>query len=273
MSPAPTATQIRLNSISTCLTAATNTVKILAETLKTPFLDFAAAVPLPHAAAAVAALQRQSAVVIFTADIELLGIAIISGFAGVGALYLLPTTWPTGNSFFSLDGERRVRIGERKTANEEWWSGDRERRGMGRGEEGKESVLGTRRCVIGRNHEQVGKERWTMCCGEGGKAHLQKKEGRRADRLGVAVAWRQDLMRGQRKATPWGQDETRARSRGSGEAGRDGTGVAEWMRARAQGRVMRTQSLGGSGLAWKGGVEQHSGQAHGGAGGRSGQEG
>jgi hypothetical protein len=31
--------------------------------------------------------QRQSAGVILTADVELLGIAIISGFEGVGALY------------------------------------------------------------------------------------------------------------------------------------------------------------------------------------------
>jgi hypothetical protein len=36
--------------------------------------DFAAAVLLPHAAAAAAALQRQSAVVGLTAHIELLGI-------------------------------------------------------------------------------------------------------------------------------------------------------------------------------------------------------
>ncbi|KAJ7305436.1 hypothetical protein DFH08DRAFT_825124 [Mycena albidolilacea] len=42
--------------------------------------DFAAAVLLPHAAAAAAALQQQSAVVILTAAVELLGIAIISGF-------------------------------------------------------------------------------------------------------------------------------------------------------------------------------------------------
>jgi hypothetical protein len=42
---------------------------------------------LPHAAAAAAALQRQSAVVILTAAVELLRIAIISGFEGVGALY------------------------------------------------------------------------------------------------------------------------------------------------------------------------------------------
>jgi hypothetical protein len=45
--------------------------------------DFAAAVLLPHAAA----LQRQSAAVVLAADVELLGIAVISDFKGVGALY------------------------------------------------------------------------------------------------------------------------------------------------------------------------------------------
>ncbi|KAJ7877353.1 hypothetical protein B0H14DRAFT_2567726, partial [Mycena olivaceomarginata] len=49
--------------------------------------DFAAAVLLPHAAAAAAALQRQSAAVVLAADVELLGIAAISGFKGVGGLY------------------------------------------------------------------------------------------------------------------------------------------------------------------------------------------
>jgi hypothetical protein len=34
-----------------------------------------------------AALQRQSAAVVLAVDIELLGIAAISGFKGVGALY------------------------------------------------------------------------------------------------------------------------------------------------------------------------------------------
>ncbi|KAJ7865363.1 hypothetical protein B0H14DRAFT_3600025 [Mycena olivaceomarginata] len=37
--------------------------------------------------AAAAALQRQSAAVVLAADVELLGIAVISGFKGVGALY------------------------------------------------------------------------------------------------------------------------------------------------------------------------------------------
>ncbi|KAJ7923172.1 hypothetical protein B0H13DRAFT_1865127 [Mycena leptocephala] len=49
--------------------------------------DFAAAVLLPHAAAAAAALQRQSAVVVLAAYVELLGITVINGFNGVGALY------------------------------------------------------------------------------------------------------------------------------------------------------------------------------------------
>jgi hypothetical protein len=40
--------------------------------------DFAAAVLLP---------QRQSAVVVLTAHVELLGITVISGLRGVGALY------------------------------------------------------------------------------------------------------------------------------------------------------------------------------------------
>ncbi|KAJ7808406.1 hypothetical protein B0H14DRAFT_2608983 [Mycena olivaceomarginata] len=45
--------------------------------------DFAAAVLLPHAAAAATALQRQSAVVGLVAHVELLGIAVISGFKGI----------------------------------------------------------------------------------------------------------------------------------------------------------------------------------------------
>jgi hypothetical protein len=49
--------------------------------------DFAAAVLLPHAAAVAAALQRQSAVVGLVAHVELLGIAVISGFKGLRALY------------------------------------------------------------------------------------------------------------------------------------------------------------------------------------------
>ncbi|KAJ7894489.1 hypothetical protein B0H14DRAFT_2559266 [Mycena olivaceomarginata] len=49
--------------------------------------DFAAAVILPRAVAAAAALQRQSAVVVLAAHVELLGITIIGGFKGVGALY------------------------------------------------------------------------------------------------------------------------------------------------------------------------------------------
>ncbi|KAJ7797696.1 hypothetical protein B0H14DRAFT_2567039 [Mycena olivaceomarginata] len=49
--------------------------------------DFAAAVLLPHAVAAAVALQWQSAVVVLAAHVELLGITIISGFKGVGALY------------------------------------------------------------------------------------------------------------------------------------------------------------------------------------------
>jgi hypothetical protein len=59
---------------------------------------------------------------------------------------------------------------------------------------------------------------------------LQKKEGRRANRLGVAAASRQDWMRGRRRATPRGRDETYAQSKGSGEAGqvkRDGRGGAD----------------------------------------------
>ncbi|KAJ7803900.1 hypothetical protein B0H14DRAFT_2612968 [Mycena olivaceomarginata] len=49
--------------------------------------DFAAAVLLPHAAAVAAALQRQYAVVVLAVHVELLGIAVTSGFKGVGALY------------------------------------------------------------------------------------------------------------------------------------------------------------------------------------------
>jgi hypothetical protein len=49
--------------------------------------DFAAAVLSLHAAAVAAALQRQSVVVGLVAHVELLGIAVISGFKGVGALY------------------------------------------------------------------------------------------------------------------------------------------------------------------------------------------
>jgi hypothetical protein len=49
--------------------------------------DFAIAMLLPHAAAAAAALLWQSAVVVLAAHIELLGITVISGFKGVGALY------------------------------------------------------------------------------------------------------------------------------------------------------------------------------------------
>ncbi|KAJ7886418.1 hypothetical protein B0H14DRAFT_2563354 [Mycena olivaceomarginata] len=44
---------------------------------------FAAAVLLPHAAAAATALQRQSVVVGLVAHVELLGIAVISGFKGI----------------------------------------------------------------------------------------------------------------------------------------------------------------------------------------------
>jgi hypothetical protein len=51
------------------------------------------------------------------------------GRALYGLWWQRAVSWPRDNSLFSLDGERRVRIGKRKTANEEWWSGDRERRG------------------------------------------------------------------------------------------------------------------------------------------------
>ncbi|KAJ7795063.1 hypothetical protein B0H14DRAFT_2621394 [Mycena olivaceomarginata] len=49
--------------------------------------DFAAAVLLPDSAAAAAALQRQYAVVVLAAHVELFGIAVIGGF-NVGALYV-----------------------------------------------------------------------------------------------------------------------------------------------------------------------------------------
>jgi hypothetical protein len=39
MPPQPSATQIRLNNIVTCLTATADTVQILANSLKTPFLE------------------------------------------------------------------------------------------------------------------------------------------------------------------------------------------------------------------------------------------
>jgi hypothetical protein len=38
MPPPPTVTQIRLNNITTCLTVAMNTLKVLADSVKTPFL-------------------------------------------------------------------------------------------------------------------------------------------------------------------------------------------------------------------------------------------
>ncbi|KAJ7702523.1 hypothetical protein B0H14DRAFT_3648860 [Mycena olivaceomarginata] len=97
------------------------------------------------------------------------------GRALYGLWWQRAVSWPRGNSLCTLDGERRVRIGEQKTANEEWWSGDRERRGWEEERKGRR-VYWAR---VDVSHEQVGRERWTTCYGEGGKRWL-------GDRIGCA---------------------------------------------------------------------------------------
>ncbi|KAJ7810236.1 hypothetical protein B0H14DRAFT_2607524 [Mycena olivaceomarginata] len=102
----------------------------------------------------------------------------VDGAGAVRALVAKGGVMAEGQQPFSLDGERRVRIGKRKTANEEWWSGDRERRGWEEERKARSTqnvvreegeCTGHASMCIGRNHEQVGKERWMMCCGKGDK--------------------------------------------------------------------------------------------------------